>query len=79
MPYKAKNDGGVNKGKPSQTEKDKSEVKELNSEEFERTEKIEDKYTDDNGDPDTDKVWVTNKNRNTDKPDIDKPAYGDSK
>lgn len=79
MPYKSKQDGGVDKGKPSQTEKDKSEVKELDSEMLERTEKISDKYADDEGNPDTDKIWVTNRNRNTDKPDIDKPAYGSSK
>ena len=79
MPYKAKNDGGVSKGKPSQTEKDKSEVKEVDSEKLEETEEIHDKYTDDHGDPDQDKVYVTNRNRNTDKPDIDKPSYGSSK
>ncbi len=79
MPYKAKNDGGVSKGKPPETEKDKSEVKELNSEELERSRKIEDKYTDEEGNPDTDKIWVTNQNRNTNKPDIDKPTYGSSK
>lgn len=79
MPYKAKNDGGVSKGKPSETEKDKSEVKEVNSEKLEETEEIHDKYADDHGDPDPDKVYVTNRNRNTDKPDIDKPAYGSSK
>lgn len=79
MPYKAKQDGGVNKGKPSQTEKDKSEVKEVNVDALEQSEELENKYTDDEGNPDTDKIWVTNPNRNTNKPDIDKPAYGSSK
>lgn len=79
MPYKAKNDGGMHKGQPSQTEKDKSEVKELDSENLKRANEISDEFTDDNGDPDADRVWVTNRNRNTDKPDIDKPAYGSSK
>ncbi|MDQ3536592.1 MAG: hypothetical protein M3421_13305 [Bacteroidota bacterium] len=79
MPYKAKNDGGVSKGKPSQTEKDKSEVKEVNSAHLEQTEELENKYVDEDGNPDADQVWVTNRNRNTDKPDIDKPTYGSSK
>jgi hypothetical protein len=79
MPYKAKNEGGVSKGKPSQTEKDKSEVKEVNSDKLEETDEFQDKYADDHGEPDPDKVYVTNRNRNTDKPDIDKPSYGSAK
>ncbi len=78
MPYKSKNDGGVSKGKPSGSEKDKAEVKQQDSDALEREERIANKYTDEEGNPDTDKLYVTNRNRNTDKPDIDKPAYGSS-
>ena len=76
MPYKSKQPGGASKGAPTQAEKDKSEVKELNSEERERLNDIEDTYADENGNPDPDVVHVMHPNRNTDKPDIDKPAYG---
>lgn len=79
MPYKSKQPGGVDKGKPSQTEKDKSEVKRVNPDEMDRTEEMRKKYADEDGNPDPDQVNITNKNRNTNKPDIDKPAYGDSK
>lgn len=76
MPYKSKQDGGVNKGKPSDTGKSKAEVKRVDAEELERTEEIRRKYTDKEGNPD--QVKITNQNRNTDKTDIDKPTYGSS-
>lgn len=79
MPYKSKQEGGVSKGKPSHTEKDKSEVKEVDEKALERNEAIRDQYTDEEGNPDPDKVRMTNQNRNQDKTDIDKPAYGSSK
>ncbi|MBB5283539.1 hypothetical protein HNQ92_001665 [Rhabdobacter roseus] len=76
MPYKSKQPGGATKAGPTQTEKDKSEVKELNSDERERLNDIEDTYADENGEPDPSVVHVLHQNRNTDKPDINKPAYG---
>lgn len=78
MPYKSKQDSGEHKGKPSEREKSKG-IKDVNPEELERSEKIRKKYTDKEGNPDPDKVHVANKNRNTDKENIDKPAYGGSK
>lgn len=79
MPYKSKQEGGVNKGKPSDRGKSKAEVKRVDEEELKRTENMREKYADDDGSPDPDKVNVKNKNRNRDKTDIDKPAYGSSK
>jgi len=78
MPYKSKQDGGVDKGKPSDRGKDKAATKEVDPKQEKRNEKIRDKYTDKEGNPDPDKVDVKNQNRNTDKPDIDKPKYGNS-
>lgn len=79
MPYKSKQESGEHKGKPSQTEKSKAEVKSVDSDELDREEEMRKKYADEKGNPDPDKVNVTHKNRNTNKPDIDKPAYGKSK
>lgn len=71
MPYKSKQEGGVSKGKPSQTEKDKAATKEVDDEKLDRNEEMREKYAD--------KVDIKHRNRNTNKPDIDKPAYGSSK
>jgi hypothetical protein len=79
MPYKSKQEGGVSKGKPSQTEKDKAAIKEVDDEKLERNEEMREKYADKDGNPDPDKVDIKHRNRNTNKPDIDKPAYGSSK
>lgn len=79
MPYKSKQEGGAHKGSPSQTEKSKAQVKEVDEDELERTEEFRDRYADDEGNPDPKKVKIAHGNRNTDKPDIDKPAYGNSK
>jgi len=80
MPYHSKETNTeANKGKPTENEHSKASVKETNSHNQKESEKVSRKYTDKNGAPDPDKVNVTNKNRNTDKPDIDKPAYGSSK
>lgn len=71
--------GKDNKGKPStDRDKDKASVKDLKEtkEERERDEELRDEYTDGQGNPDPDKVPVNNPNRNTNKPDIDKPDYG---
>lgn len=79
MPYKSKQDGGVDKGKPSGRGKDKAATKEVDPKKLKREEEMRKKYADKEGNPDPDKVDVKNKNRNTRKPDIDKPAYGSSK
>jgi hypothetical protein len=79
MPYKSKQDGGVDKGKPSGQGKDKAATKEVDPKKLKREEEMRKKYTDKEGNPDPDKVNVKHPNRNTDKPDIDKPAYGSSK
>lgn len=80
MPYKSKESATeANKGKPTNTEHSKAETKELDSKKLKENEAIRSKYTDKEGEPDPDAVNVSNKNRNTNKPDIDKPAYGSSK
>jgi hypothetical protein len=79
MPYKSKQEGGVDKGKPSEGGKSKAEVKRVDKDELERTEEMRKKYADEDENPDPDKVNISHKNRNRNKPDIDKPAYGNSK
>lgn len=80
MPYKSKqSETEANKGKPSQTGHSKAETKEVDSKHLEENEEIRNKYTDKEGEPDPDALNIAHKNRNTNKPDIDKPAYGSSK
>ena len=75
-----KNRANVNKpnrqkrGNPSDEGKQKAQIKDANSEKTDRNEEMRRKYME-SGDNPTEKVKVTNPNRNTDKPDIDKPAY----
>lgn len=77
MPYKSKrSETEANTGKPSDLGHSKAEVKTVDEEEFEQQETLKEKYAKEDGNPDPDKVYITNRNRNTNKPDIDKPAYG---
>ncbi len=76
MPYKSKQEGGMNKGKPSQRGKDKSEIKEVNEEALDRADELQDKYADEEGNPDPDKVYIAHRNRHPGKTSIDKPSYG---
>lgn len=79
MPDKSKQSNTESsKGKPTNAEHFKAEIKELDSDKLKENEEIRKKYTDKDGKPDPDAVNITNQNRNTDKPDIDKPAYGSS-
>ena len=78
MPYKSKQDGGESKGRPAGEGKSKASTKKVDTENLKRAEEMREKYTDKEGNPDPDKVNVKHPNRNTDKPDIDKPAYGSS-
>lgn len=78
MPYKSKQEGGANKGKPSEGGKSKAEVKTVDKDELDRTEEMRRKYADEDENPDPDKVNVTNKNRNTNKTGSGK-TYGSSK
>ena len=66
------------KGKPSGSAppQDKASVKEAKELDLEREEELRDEYTDEEGNPDPDKVRVKNPNRNTDKVKIDQPSYG---
>jgi hypothetical protein len=80
MSHKNKqSDTKSNKGEPTKTEHSKAETKELDSKKLKEDKEISNKYTDKEGKPDPDAVNITNRNRNTDKPEIDKPAYGSSK
>jgi hypothetical protein len=80
MPYKSKQSNTeANKGKPTNTEHSKAETKELNSDELQENEEIRNRYTDEEGEPDPNALNISHKNRNTNKPNIDKPAYGSSK
>lgn len=80
MPYKSTiNKGKQEKGKPTESPgRDKASVKDVKKtkEELNKEDELRDQYTDDQGNPDPDKVRVKNPNRNTDKPEIDKPDYG---
>ena len=68
------------KANPSDTGKDKAAFKEVNpSKGLKKEEKITKKYTDEDGEIPSHLKKGANPNRNTDKPDIDKPAYGSSK
>jgi hypothetical protein len=68
------------KANPSDTGKDKASIKKGGtSEELKKEEKITEKYTDEGGEIPSHLKKGANPNRNTDKPDIDKPAYGSSK
>ena len=64
-------------GNPSDSGHDKATIKEgKNPEELKKEEEIRAEHTDDGEIP---SHLEKNSNRNTDKPDIDKPAYGSSK
>ncbi|HEX8548017.1 MAG TPA: hypothetical protein VF691_13735 [Cytophagaceae bacterium] len=79
MPYKAKQTNTKSPmGSPSHTEHSKAETKVLDNEKLEATEEIRMKYTDENEEPDPKVLNISHKNRNLDKPNIDKPAYGGS-
>lgn len=79
MPYKSKqSETEANKGKPGDAGQEKAGIKNVDVENHEQEEMLSERYTKDDGAPDPDQVYVTNRNRNTNKPDIDKPAYGGS-
>ncbi len=66
------------KGKPSDSGKSKAEVKKVTEKDaLDRSEEITEKYLDEEDTPGQN-VRQLHRNRNTDKPDIDKPAYGSS-
>jgi len=68
--------GHDSKGKPSDTMQDKAETKTIrDKEELEREEKIREKYTDGENNPDPDVVHVSNPNRNTDKVNNNTASY----
>ena len=75
-----KNRANVNKpnrqkrGNPSDEGKQKAQIKDAKPEKTDRHEEMRRKYME-SGDNPTEKVKVKNPNRNTNKPDIDKPAY----
>ena len=80
MPYKSRQSGTeANKGKPTQNEYSKASIIETDSNKLKEEENVRSKYADKEGEPDPDKVNIAHKNRNTNKPQIDKPAYGSSK
>lgn len=80
MPYKSKqSETEANKGKPTQNEHSKASIKETDSKKLKEEENIRGKYADKEGEPDPDKVNIAHKNRNLNKPQIDKPAYGSSR
>ena len=63
------------KGKPSGEGKSKAATKTItDADNSDQQEEIREKYTEGPDEPAAN-VRVTNPNRNTDKPDIDKPAY----
>jgi len=67
------------KGNPSDTGQDKATIKEgKTTDELKNEEEIIEKHTHD-GEIPSHLQRGANPNRNTDKPDIDKPAYGSSK
>ena len=78
MPYKSNKgsqQGSENKGNPSDRGQDKAGVKTAGSpEDIQRDEELVAKHVDEGERPHPDAV--THPNRNTDKPQIDKPGYG---
>ena len=62
------------KGKPSGPGHEKAGLKDVNVERLEIELNIEDKYTNEVGEPNSD-IIERHPNRNLNKPDIDKPAY----
>lgn len=68
------------KGNPSDTGQDKPAIKESKtSEDLNKEEEIREKHLDEGGEVPSHLEKGANPNRNPDKPDIDKPAYGSSK
>ena len=64
------------KSNPTDSGKSKASIKVApDAEALKRQEEIEEKYLDEDGNPAPDLLRGSNPNRNTDKPDIDKPAY----
>jgi hypothetical protein len=66
------------KGNPSDTGKEKAQIKDpknLTKEEMEEEQRIREEYTDGTDQPSTEKTQVKNINRNTDKPGIDNGKY----
>ncbi|SDM32685.1 hypothetical protein SAMN05421823_11297 [Catalinimonas alkaloidigena] len=64
------------KANPSDAGKSKASVKEApDQQELEREEEIREKFMDDRGEVVPDAKRGSNPNRNTDKPDLNKPAY----
>ncbi len=81
MAQRSKNTTGKQeKGKPSaKPGQDKAGIKDFDeTQNLEREDELRDKYTDEQGNPDPDKVPVKNPNRNTDKTKTDQPKYGGS-
>lgn len=63
------------KGNPSDSGQDKAQIKDAkDQDQMKREEEIRQKYTEGADEP-AQNVRTKNPNRNTDKPDIDKPAY----
>jgi len=61
---------------PKDTGSDKSQIKDIHGqEEVERDEEMRKRYEEGQDEDLTKNTKVNNPNRNTDKPDIDKPAY----
>lgn len=68
------------KGNPSDTGHDKATIKEgKKTEELKKEEEIQEKHIEEAGKIPAHLKKGANPNRNPDKPDIDKPAYGGSK
>ena len=68
------------KSNPSDPGQDKATIKEgKTTEELKKEEEILKKYTQEGGEVPSHLKKGSNPNRNPDKPDIDKPAYGGSK